>query len=62
MNTYIIDVEKKVVNQVCVNAMSLEEAKQAAIRKSGVKPDASLGMNVEITAICREFRPNLKSA
>jgi len=62
MNTYIIDVEKKVVNQVCVTATSLEEAKAIAIRKSGVKPDASLGMNVEITAICKEFHPYLRSA
>ena len=57
MFTYTIKVTKTVEKEISVNAMTLEEAKEKAIRKSLFKPDANIGSEAKISAMCKEFLP-----
>lgn len=57
MFTYTIKVTKTVEKEISVNAMTLEEAKEKAIRKSLFKPDENIGSEAKISAMCKEFLP-----
>lgn len=57
MNTYIIAVEKRTVNEIRVQADTLEEAKATALRLTESDPDLISSASTDISTICKQFLP-----